>query len=84
PVAVVIQFRRNVFPREEMVRQIAAQHGYEIAKGTISINYRQGQAEWRFVAISFSKDKGLPIADMAEKLASFDGVDSFQLSRARN
>ncbi len=84
PVAVSLQFKRDFLPTEENIRRIAADHGYEIAKGSIAIQYRSGQLEWRFVGVSLSCTSATPIADLAQKLSSIDGIESFHLSRARN
>lgn len=83
-VSVVVQFKKHFVPREEDVRRIAHERGYEIAKGTISIIYRHEQAEWRFVAVSLGQKRSAPIMDLALELPTFDGVESFHLSHARN
>jgi putative Mg2+ transporter-C (MgtC) family protein len=84
PVSVVLTFRKGVVPNKETVRQFALDHGYEIADGTLSINNHSGQAEWNFVAISLGKNVALPLAELGQKLPLLQGIESFQLSRARN
>jgi len=83
-VSVAVTFKKNFVPREEDVRRIAHERGYEIAKGTISIIYRNEQAEWRFVGVSMGKKRSAPIMDLATELPTFEGVESFHLSHARN
>lgn len=84
PVYVVLQFKKDFLPSEDDVRKITLEHGYEIAQGSIAISYRAGQVEWRFVSISLGGHKTMPITAFAQMLPKLDGVESFQLSRARN
>lgn len=84
PVAVTLQFKKGFFPNEESVEKIAANYGYEIARGTISIAYRDGRLEWRFVATSLGKGMHVPVAYIAEELPKLEGVESFHISRAQN
>lgn len=83
-VAVVIQFKKGFTPSETRLRERALTHGYEIASGTLSINFKDGMPEWKFVAIALGKGKGSPMADMALELTGADGVENFFLSHARN
>ncbi len=84
PVAVTLQFKKDFLPTEGQVRQIAAENGYEIAKGTVSIHCHNNQLEWRFVAISLNRTRPMTIADLAQKLSLVEEIESFHLSRARN
>lgn len=84
PIAVTLQFRRGFVPSREVVRQFALDHGYKIAHNTLEIDYRNNQAEWRFVAVSLGKHVSTPIAELSHKLPLLQGTESFQLSRARN
>jgi putative Mg2+ transporter-C (MgtC) family protein len=58
--------------------------GYEIAGGSLMIACEDGIQEWRFVAIALNKNSGSTLPELASELNAFDGVDSFQLSHARN
>jgi putative Mg2+ transporter-C (MgtC) family protein len=84
PVAVTLVFRKGFIPSKETVQQFALDHGYEIAMGTLAINHRNGQAEWNFVAVSLGKDRAASLADLGQKLPVLQGIENFQLSRARN
>jgi len=84
PVAVTLVFRKGYMPNKDVVRQFTLDHGYEVASGTIAIDYKAGQAEWRFVAVSLGKSVSTPISELSQKLPLLQGIDSFQLSRARN
>ncbi|TRZ67531.1 MAG: MgtC/SapB family protein [Rhodocyclaceae bacterium] len=83
-VSIRIRFRKYFEPREDELRRVALDRGYEIAEGSISINYQEGQPEWHFVAIEVSKNVAEPIAALANELSKFDGVVSYTLSPARN
>ena len=83
-VAVVLQFKKGYAPSEAGLRERALIHGYEIASGTLSINFKDGMPEWKFVAIALGKGKGTTMTDLAQELTSFDGVENFFLSHSRN
>ncbi len=83
-IAIVLQFRHGFTPRLEVLRRVAGERGYDIAEGTLTINYKDGKPEWHFVAIAKGRDKGEPMADLSRELAKFDGVESYFLSHARN
>jgi len=83
-VAVVIQFKESYVPSEARLRDRALSHGYEIASGSISINFKDGMPEWKFVAIALGKGKGSPMTELAQELTNYEGVKSFFLSHARN
>ena len=83
-VAIGLQFKKDYVPREESVRSAALRRGYTIAGGTIAIAYQEGKASWHFVAVAISSHKSAKLAELAGELAQFEGVESFQLSHARN
>jgi putative Mg2+ transporter-C (MgtC) family protein len=83
-VAIVLKFRKDFTPREERLQRIALERGYEVARGSLAIQCSGGCAEWRFVAVALGKGKGAPISELADELVGFEGVESFQLSHARN
>lgn len=83
-VAVRMRFRQEFMPREDAIRKLALERGYEIAGSSLTISSEEGRQEWRFVALALSRKTGAPLSELARELAAFDGVDSFQLSHARN
>jgi putative Mg2+ transporter-C (MgtC) family protein len=83
-VAITLQFKKDYMPKEESVRRAALERGYEIASGSISVNYHEGKAEWSFVAVVLGRRKESRITELAAELAQFDGVENFNLSHARN
>jgi putative Mg2+ transporter-C (MgtC) family protein len=83
-VAITLRFRRDFMPREETLRQAASDRGYDIATGSLSISFHEGQSEWQFVAVAFGKGKVASVPELAQELALFEGVEHYQLSHARN
>jgi putative Mg2+ transporter-C (MgtC) family protein len=83
-VAVTLHFKPGVYPQEDMLRRAALERGYEIAGGSLTISSVEGCQEWHFVALELAGKPGAPLSLLATELATFDGVDGFQLSHARN
>ena len=83
-VAVRMRFKPQVMPREDVLRRAALEHGYEIAGSSLTISSEEGRQEWRFVALALSRKSGAPLAELADQLAAFEGLEAFQLSHARN
>ncbi len=83
-VQVAVRFRHGFVPLEDVLRRAALDRGYEIALGTLVIDFREGQAEWRYVAVALGKNKGAPLSVLAAELTAFDGVESYHLAHARN
>lgn len=83
-VAIFMRFRKDFVPREDVLRRVAFERGYEIASGTISISFQDGQPEWRFIAVALNKKAAAPISELAGELTRFDGVENYNLSHARN
>jgi putative Mg2+ transporter-C (MgtC) family protein len=83
-VAVTLRFRPGFTPDEAALCQLAAARGYEIASGTISIELNEDIYEWSFVAVARNRQKMVPISELSQEMARFDGVTGFQLNYARN
>ncbi|PWF55535.1 MgtC/SapB family protein [Massilia glaciei] len=83
-VAITMRFKPDYLPREEVLRRIALERGYEIAGGSLTIRGQEGMQEWRFVALALSKHSGTRLSELARELSLFEGIDSFNLSHARN
>jgi putative Mg2+ transporter-C (MgtC) family protein len=83
-IAIAMRFRKEYAPREDVLRRVALERGYEIAGGSIAIAYQDGQPEWHFVAVALGKNAAAPLSELAVELARFEGVENFSLSHARN
>jgi len=83
-VAVTLRFRAGVRPHEDVLRRAALERGYEIAAASLTITSSADQQEWRFVALALANQAAPPLSLLATELATFDGVEGFELSHARN
>lgn len=83
-IAIVLRFAKDYAPREEVLRRALLNYGYEIAGGSIVILSERGSAQWQFAAVALNKRSGVPLSELAQEFSKFDGVESFQLSHARN
>jgi putative Mg2+ transporter-C (MgtC) family protein len=83
-IAIAMQFREGYEPKFEVLKRVARERGYEIAEGSLAIEYKEGRPEWRFVAIAFGKDTGEHMDIISRELTNFEGVESYQLAHARN
>ena len=83
-IAIVLHFRRDFLPREDGLRRMAQARGYELARGSISISFQDGQQEWRFVAVALNRAVAATLSELAAELERFEGVENFSLSHARN
>jgi len=84
PISVTIQFKKGFRPPKDMVRGMLHHNGYDLAKGSVTIQSHADQIEWRFVAISINRRRDIALSDLADALPKVEGVDSFHLARARN
>lgn len=83
-VAITMGFRPGFVPRDDVLKRVALERGYEIAWGTLRIEEINGNPSWHFVAVARHKNKGATLPELAKELSSFDGVVNFNLSHARN
>jgi putative Mg2+ transporter-C (MgtC) family protein len=83
-IAVVLRFKHGSAPLEDTLRKAAQERGYQIAKGSLSINYQDGQPEWRFTATEIRKNHCASLAMLADELSNIEGVISFSMAPARN
>lgn len=83
-ISIVIHFAKGIEPTEENMLKMADKLGYEIAKGSFSISERDGRHEWRFVAVSMGKGKCGSLIDVSNHLSTVSGIESYQISHARN
>ncbi|MBE0626824.1 MAG: MgtC/SapB family protein [Burkholderiales bacterium] len=83
-VAIMLRFNKDFAPREEVLRRVARERGYDFVRSTLSIKLENGQPEWNFVAVAMNKKHGVRIDELAKELAAFEGVQDFRLSHERN
>ncbi|MBC3881121.1 MgtC/SapB family protein [Undibacterium sp. LX40W] len=83
-VSVTMQFKEGFQANEAEIRRLAFDRGYEVAGSTLVITYKEGVAEWKFVAVALNRHQATTISELAKEFLNFDGVLSFQLAHARN
>lgn len=83
-ISIALTYKHGFEPNEQNVHQAMLDCGYEIAKGSFAINNINGKLLWSFVAISQQKNADLSIPTISQKLAQFNGVESFNVAFARN
>jgi putative Mg2+ transporter-C (MgtC) family protein len=83
-VAIMLRFRKDFMPREEVLRRLARERGYDMVASTLSVTLQDGQPEWNFIALAVDKKSGVRIDELARELAAFEGVQDFRLSHERN
>jgi len=83
-VAVTLHFHRDTNPSEEDLQHMFLDRGYEIARGSFSVGGQSGHPEWRFVVVSLGKGKGDTLINLSSILALTPGIESYNLTHARN
>ncbi|MDR3390441.1 MAG: MgtC/SapB family protein [Sulfuriferula sp.] len=81
---ITLLFRPDFAPRQERLSELMSEMGYDVAWNSLVINSRNGSPEWQFIAVSRDKHDSSCLSDVAQILASFEGVENYQLSLARN
>jgi putative Mg2+ transporter-C (MgtC) family protein len=83
-LALTLRFRHGFVPVQATLAKVAGERGYFLAPGSLSARMSEGRQEWRFVAIETDHQKARSLTELANELAAFDGIDSFEISHARN
>jgi putative Mg2+ transporter-C (MgtC) family protein len=83
-IAFSMRFKVGYEPREDALRKMAMERGYEIAGGSLTIGLAEGKQEWKFVALALSKRSGAPLSQLAAEMCHFEGIESFHVTHARN
>ena len=83
-VAVELSFCQGFAPDEEELSRAMLELGYEIAKGSLVVGSDNDKQKWHFSAIALLKNPDYSIPAISRQLSKFGGVESFQLSFARN
>lgn len=83
-IAVTLHFKSNAAPSEGALKQALYEQGYEIAKGSFAVSEREGEPEWRFVAVSMGNNKGATLISLSHMISKYEQIQSFTLSHARN
>jgi putative Mg2+ transporter-C (MgtC) family protein len=82
-VAITVRHHKGFLANEETLRKISLQYGYELGRGSLSIDFVDGQAEWHFVAIARDRRKGASVSELAHTMSLNPGVERFNVSPTR-
>lgn len=83
-ISIVMQFEEGFVVSESAIRALALARGYELAGGSIIISYKEGKAEWRFVAVALNRKLATSISALSDEMSKFEGLVAYQLAHARN
>lgn len=83
-ISIVMQFEEGFVVSEAAIRDLALARGYELAGGSIIISYKEGKAEWRFVAVALNRKLATSISALSDEMSKFEGLVAYQLAHARN
>jgi putative Mg2+ transporter-C (MgtC) family protein len=83
-VSVTLLFNKDVDLTEADISRLIHSQGYMVADGSFSVDQRDGQLEWRFVAISRGKNKSASLVKLSEGLKQAEGIQDFKVAHARN
>lgn len=83
-VSVTVKFAPGHVPDIALLRQVTLRRGYEVASGSFSIRYADGQPEWCFIAVALGRNRGASLTELSRELGALEGVQTYQLEHARN
>jgi putative Mg2+ transporter-C (MgtC) family protein len=83
-LAVSLQCDPSVPMSLDVIDTVAANHGYRIARGSLSIALGDTRAQWRFSCVGERGDRILQIAPLVEALRRMEGVQGAEASPSRN
>lgn len=83
-VAVTLHFKKDLNMTEGELNKLLRGQGYELAKGSFSVGFRDNRHEWRFVAVSLGRRKGSTLINLSDGLRKIPGVQDFFVAHARN
>lgn len=81
--SVILRFKHDTAPTEEVLCALASELGYRIAEGSTSIVSRDQAQEWHLVFLATSSKK-ISIPQLAAGLNKFEQLQGFQVAFARN
>lgn len=84
-LGVNLGFAAGVEPDEVPMREKMHSWGYTVAEGSLHITRNQHHVNWQFVMVALrSKPEPSSLFELSRRLRLLDGVDSLQLTHARN
>jgi putative Mg2+ transporter-C (MgtC) family protein len=83
-LGITLRFAKGATPPMASVCQFLRGHSYDVAPGSLSIGHVDGRTEWRFVSVVIDRRVAATLDTLARDLATFEPLESFSLSHARN
>lgn len=84
-MGVVLGFTPGFEPQESELKDTIHQWGYMVAEGSLNISASQHVTQWNFVMVALrSRPEPNSLFELSRQLREIAGVDSLQLSHARN
>jgi len=84
-MGVVLGFAPNFEPQEAELKDTIRQWGYMVAEGSLNISASQHTTQWNFVMVALkSRPDPNSLFELSRKLRELQGVNSLQISHARN
>jgi len=84
-MGVVLGFTPGYEPQESLLKSTISAWGYMVAEGSLNISASQHTTQWNFVMVALkSRPEPNSLFELSRKLREVEGVDSLQISHARN
>ncbi len=84
-IGVHLGFAPGFDPDERAIKIVMSDWGYTIAEGSLHITSQRQQVGWQFVMVALHPGpRAVSVFELARLLRGLDGVDSLQLTHARN
>ncbi|MBI2748447.1 MAG: MgtC/SapB family protein [Burkholderiales bacterium] len=84
-MGVMIGFSPGFEPNEGQLKDAIQQWGYAVAEGSLNISAQSHTVTWNFVMVALrSRPEPNSLFELSRRLRHIDGVDSLQISHARN
>lgn len=84
-MGVVLGFKPGFEPHESTLKTTIREWGYLVAEGSLHISATQHDVQWNFVMVAIkSRPEPNSLFELSRKLREVTGVDSLQISHARN
>ncbi len=84
-MGVVLGFTPGFEPQESLLKSTIRAWGYMVAEGSLNISASQHTTQWNFVMVALkSNPEPNSLFELSRKLREVQGVDSLQISHARN
>ena len=84
-IGVTLTFSADHDPDDRHIKTAMREWGYTVAEGSLHIANQRQQVNWQFVMVALHpRPRATSLFDLARLLREIDGVDSLQLTHARN